>query len=56
LPFAGTRPGSTSGLADDERSQTVEAPAGALFEFLADVGNLPRYFEQLTAAEPARLA
>jgi len=27
-----------------------------LFEFLADVGNLPRYFEQLTAAEPARLA
>jgi hypothetical protein len=28
-------------MADYERSQTVEAPAGALFEFLADVGNLP---------------
>jgi hypothetical protein len=40
-------------MADYERSQTVEAPAGALFEFLADVGNLPRYFEQMTAAEPA---
>ena len=31
----------------------VEAPAGALFEFVAEVGNLPRYFEQMTAAEPA---
>jgi uncharacterized membrane protein len=40
-------------MADYERSQTVKAPAGALFEFLADVGNLPRYFEQMTAAEPA---
>jgi hypothetical protein len=40
-------------MADYERSQTVEAPAGALFEFLADVGNLPRCFEQMTAAEPA---
>ena len=40
-------------MADYERAQTVEAPAGALFEFLADVGNLPRYFERMTAAEPA---
>jgi uncharacterized membrane protein len=40
-------------MADYERSQTVEAPAGALFGFLADVGNLPRYFEQMTSAEPA---
>ena len=40
-------------MADYERAETVEAPAGTLFEFLADVGNLPRYFEQMTAAEPA---
>ena len=40
-------------LTDYERSQMVEAPAGALFEFVADVGNLPRYFERMTAAEPA---
>jgi hypothetical protein len=40
-------------MADYERAQTVEAPAGALFEFLADVGNLPRCFERMTAAEPA---
>ena len=40
-------------MADYERAQTVEAPAGALFEFLSDVGNLPRYSERMTAAEPA---
>ncbi len=40
-------------MADYERAQTVAAPAGALFEFVADVGNLPRYFERMTAAEPA---
>ena len=38
-------------MAEYERAQTVEAPAGALFEFLAEVGNLPSYFEQMTAAE-----
>ena len=40
-------------MTDYERSQMVEAPAGALFEFVADVGNLPRYFERMPAAEPA---
>ncbi len=40
-------------MADYERSQTVEAPAEALFQFVADVGNLPRYFEWMTSAEPA---
>jgi hypothetical protein len=40
-------------MAEYERSQRVEAPAGAVFDFLADVGNLPRYFERMTAAEPA---
>ena len=40
-------------MADYERAQTVRASAAALFDFLADVGNLPRYFEQMTAAEPA---
>jgi hypothetical protein len=40
-------------MADYERAQTVEAPAGRLLDFLADVGNLPRYFEQMTSAEPA---
>ena len=34
-----------------ERSVQVEAAPGPLFAFLSDVGNLPRYFEQMTSAE-----
>jgi uncharacterized membrane protein len=52
-PFATVPGGLRGGMADYERAQTVEAPAEALFAFLAEIGNLPRYFEQMTAAEPA---
>jgi uncharacterized membrane protein len=34
-----------------ERSVHVEAEPGRLFAFLSDVGNLPRYFDQMTSAE-----
>lgn len=38
-------------MADFTGTTTVDAPEGALFGFLADVGNLPRYFAQMTSAE-----
>ncbi len=38
---------------DYERSQHVAAAADALFDYLADVGNLPTYFSAMTSAEPA---
>ena len=34
-----------------EQSTTVSAPADALFDYLADVGNLPKYMAQMTSAE-----
>ncbi len=40
-------------MSDYERSTTVEAEADALFDYLSDVGNLPRYFSRMTGAEPA---
>ena len=40
-------------MSDYERSTTVEAEADALFDYLSDVGNLPRYFSRMTEAEPA---
>lgn len=36
-----------------ERSIQVDAHPDSLFAFLSDLGNLPRYFEQMTSAEPA---
>ncbi len=39
-------------MADYEKSGSVNAPAQKLFDFLAEVRNLPRYFEHLTKAEP----
>jgi len=38
---------------DFERSATIQADADALFRYLSDVGNLPRYFSRMTDAEPA---
>ncbi len=35
-----------------ERSQSVAAPAEALFDYLSDIGNLPRYFARMTSARP----
>lgn len=41
-------------MAEYERSATVRAPADALFAFLSDVRNLPRYFSRMVAAGPGR--
>jgi hypothetical protein len=35
-----------------ERSVQIGSEPGPLFDFLSDVGNLPRYFDQMTSAEP----
>lgn len=40
-------------MGDYEMSQEVDAPAGRLFGYLSDIGNLPRYFTAMTSAEPA---
>lgn len=39
-------------MADFTGTTTVDAPERALFDFLSDVRNLPRYFAFLTSAEP----
>lgn len=35
------------------RTRTVRAGEERVFEYLADVGNLPRYFDRMTEATPA---
>ena len=40
-------------MGDYEQSRNVNAPAHALFDYLADVRNMPRYFSSMTSAEPA---
>jgi len=40
-------------MGDYQRSQDVNAPAGQLFDYLSDIGNLPRYFTAMTSAESA---
>ncbi len=40
-------------MGDYEQNRTVNAPADELFDYLADIGNLPRYFSAMTSAEPA---
>ena len=40
-------------MGDYEQSRDVNAPAQALFDYLADVRNMPRYFSSMTSAEPA---
>ena len=39
-------------MADFEGTLTVGAPEQALFDYLSDVRNLPRYFVRMTSAEP----
>lgn len=34
------------------RTRTLHAGEERVFEFLADVGNLPKYFDQMTSAKP----
>ncbi|MBW0088575.1 SRPBCC family protein [Pseudonocardia sp. KRD-184] len=40
-------------MGDHERSATVEAEPGVLFDYLSDVENLPHYFAAMRSAEPA---
>jgi Polyketide cyclase / dehydrase and lipid transport len=40
-------------MGDYSWSTEVRAPAGRLFSYLSDIGNLPRYFTTMTSAEPA---
>ena len=40
-------------MGDYEQSRDVNAPAQTLFDYLADVRNMPRYFSSMTSAEPA---
>jgi hypothetical protein len=40
-------------MGDYEQSRDVNAPAQALFDYLADVRNMPSYFSSMTSAEPA---
>jgi uncharacterized membrane protein len=39
-------------MGDFEASTTVDADANALFDYLSQVSNLPRYFARMTSAEP----
>ena len=39
-------------MGDYVREQRVNASADALFDYLAEVRNLPRYFSAMTSAEP----
>lgn len=38
-------------MADFSGTTTVSAPAKDLFDYLSEVGNLPRYFSRMTSAE-----
>lgn len=40
-------------MGDYEQSRDVNAPATQLFDYLAEIRNLPRYFSAMTSAEPA---
>jgi uncharacterized membrane protein len=39
-------------MPDYQQEATVSAPASALFDFLSDVRNLPKYFDKMESAEP----
>lgn len=39
-------------MGDHERSTTVDATPGQLFDYLSDVANLPHYFAAMVSAEP----
>ena len=40
-------------MGDYRQTQDVDAPAAQLFDYLADVSNLPNYFSAMTDATPA---
>lgn len=40
-------------MAEYERAQAVDADADALFDYLSEVGNLPKYFSRMVSAAPA---
>lgn len=40
-------------MAQHERSTSIDAPASALFDYLSEVGNLPKYFTRMISAAPA---
>ncbi|MBP2326987.1 putative membrane protein [Kibdelosporangium banguiense] len=40
-------------MATYHRSRTLHAGEDQVFEYLADIGNLPKYFDQMTEAKPA---
>jgi hypothetical protein len=40
-------------MADFEHSQDVNAPSAELFDYLAEISNLPKYFAAMISAEPA---
>ena len=40
-------------MPDYQRTATVKASADALFEYLSDIRNLPKYFSRMTSAESA---
>lgn len=40
-------------MGDYQTDADVNAPAEALYDYLADVGNLPKYFDGMVSAEPA---
>jgi uncharacterized membrane protein len=48
-----TKPNRSSTLADYQSRTDVNAPAQHVFGYLADIANLPMYFERMTSAEPA---
>lgn len=39
-------------MADFTGTTAVSAPTTALFDYLSDVGNLPKYFSRMTSARP----
>ncbi len=41
-------------MADFTATTTVSVPASALFEYLSDVANLPKYFSRMTSARPGQ--
>lgn len=41
-------------MGDFTASETIAAEPGALFRYLSDVRNLPRYFSRMTSAEPGQ--
>lgn len=39
-------------MAEHERSLSIAAPSSALFDYLSEVSNLPKYFTRMVTAEP----